>query len=324
MNLTKLSALSIVLYFALVGTSLADSPIDSSECADMLRQLRSNYKSVDSYDVLFTYERTEDGDGVNTTFTRACRIASDPQNECLLIISDLKQVDNLRQRQRSRTESHLVKNGVRTWTDFLSPPAVFPKRSFEHHLRKASVANIFMTGVSFFPEASHETGEVEQIWEGQIGALSNWGKAKLEGRKIHVQVDSPATTGDAGEVFSRWSYDFDPGTALPTRYTCKYVTTQNSRTLTADRYRSLLDWCEPCEGIYLPAGMVITEAGAARNELQKIVPVKRVTTVDVEWLSVNGDIDSEVWDKKKVMDFEGAKSLCSIELQRDKPLAPVR
>ncbi|MCR9295384.1 MAG: hypothetical protein NXI32_21920 [bacterium] len=316
-----IDAASIVfLTLLVIGTACRHASGDEtwtpSDCGSMLQHVRNNYASVNSFDVLLKYERQEDGDDISITFKRACRIAFNPEDERLAAISIKEEVDHLRQRRRVHSLSFLVDKNTVLQTDFVSQPKSKSKRSFASHLQEAGIANIFMTGASFFPNATYDREQMDAEWDATIGAITAYGSVKPSGHLVEVDVEFPFRQGKFGEYSTRWEYVFDLHKSLPTRYSCVYLNRSDRGIQETLRYRSLLDWGEPTAGVHLPTNIFISETGSGRNGDNQLVVAQKTTSVDIQWLSVNHSksIDPSMWNEDELMDYEAAQGLCQFPI----------
>lgn len=312
MNFTLRFAWAGMLFAALLSfaKSNADEPISAADCGAMLRTVRNNYASVNSFDVLLRYERLEDGEGVSKIFTRTCRLAFDSANR-VAAISVVKEFDNLLRTERSRAAAFLFVGGLTTLTDFESQPATTTSLSYEKCLEQAGIANLFLIGATSFPDATHRKDRVDGRWNEAFGAVSNYGSAALKGKRVEADVVFPFQKGKFGENSVRWNFTFDAASSLPTSFSCSYLRKSAEEMKSTSRYRSSFEWGEPTKGVFLPTSMFIKEAGWNRDKEEALVATENVTTVEIDWISVNSPIDEKIWEVDALMDYASAIKFCS-------------
>lgn len=294
--------LSILLSSAQVQ---AEGPVEAGDCAAMLEQVRKSYESVSAYDLLLTYTIHEEGNGVSFTTKRASRIAQDPRRKRLSITTFTERKDNLAHEIKTRAVAVLIDSDLRQYTEFMAPPAELPNRKFDFYLDIADVANVFMIGATLFPDATHDQKKVDEMWQAVTGTVATYGTTDIEKKKIACDVVSPLKPQG---FRTRWQFVFDPATALPIRHSCSYLIEDGERS----RYHSSIAWCEPSVGVYLPESLQINEAGRTQNAQGEAVETSRSSTVELKWLSVNAEVEPDLWDTQRLDDVTYAMK--SVEL----------
>lgn len=273
---------------------------DATDCAAMLSELKRSYESVDTFDLLLTYEVHEKGEGIDFTTKRASRIAHDPSAEFLSITSFTVKTDNLSQLARDRAVALLIDSEFRRYADFVAPPKELQKQTFDTYFEIADVANAFLVGVTFFPDATHVREKVDEDWQSVIGTVGTYGKVSIERQKVLCDVISPLKSSG---LKTRWKFTFDPLKSLPTKYSCFYLVGDQEKL----RYQSSISWGEPMRGIYLPLTIHTKEAGPKVNSKGNRVPVERTSTVELNWISVNDELAPSLWDKRRLVDASYAE-----------------
>jgi hypothetical protein len=304
--------LAIMSHFVagtLIFNLSADEPTTASDCASMLEHLRNNYAAVSSFDVLISYERQKEAEKFSSTFRRSCRVALEPSANRLSYISVKEEIDNVSEGRRTMAVACMVDEVQAKSCSFIEPPQVVERRDFGSYLYDDGVANPFMVGVGFFPDATYDSAKVDLEWDGDIGAIRSYGSVTTSGRDVIATVEFPFVSGKSGENSTRLEYVFDIAKYLPVSCSCWYLNRQSGKTKTHLRYKSRIEWGEPSPGIYLPVSMLIQENGVIRKGAT-FAPSRSVTSVDFKWHSVNTSTSSKMWDASLVFDFAAALDLC--------------